>query len=392
MASPVELDLDLLLRPIAEAQPCGPDLREDASPSSPFLEIKDARRNARAAERTLSSFSFGAEVAAEGDDARAATEARATADQSWERILELAPAVIAERSKDLEVTAYWIEALTRQRGFAGLRDGLKLARGLVEAFWDTLYPAPDAEDGVAARSAPLANLNGDGPDGPLPSRIALLPLTDAIDERGGFSTWHFNQARELGRLTNPDERGERERAGAVSMAHFEAAIAATDAASLAQTAADIEEALAEWEALSRAIGERSQGYFPPASAVRDALASALDTLRFSAKDKLESESAFAASADAAGPGPQGDAASERGARPQVPGVIQSREDAFRALQSAAQYFRRTEPHSPLSYAIEQAVRWGSLSLPELLRELVTDESARAQYFQRVGIKDDSLPS
>ena len=62
---------------------------------------------------------------------------------------------------------------------------------------------------------------------------------------------------------------------------------------------------------------------------------------------------------------------------------------MRALTQVAQYLRRTEPHSPISYAVEQCVRWGSMSLPELLREILADEGARSQLFQRVGIRDES---
>ena len=42
------------------------------------------------------------------------------------------------------------------------------------------------------------------------------------------------------------------------------------------------------------------------------------------------------------------------------------------LQEIAEYFRRTEPHSPLAYALEQAVRWGRTPLPKLLEELIPD--------------------
>jgi type VI secretion system protein ImpA len=52
----------------------------------------------------------------------------------------------------------------------------------------------------------------------------------------------------------------------------------------------------------------------------------------------------------------------------------------------AEFFRRTEPHSPVSYALEQAVRWGRMPLPELIRELVTDESVRRDFFRRTGMK------
>jgi type VI secretion system protein ImpA len=63
----------------------------------------------------------------------------------------------------------------------------------------------------------------------------------------------------------------------------------------------------------------------------------------------------------------------------------TREQAFQQLLQLAAYFRRTEPHSPLSYSIERVVRWGQMPLPELLNEIVTEENARNNLFWLAGI-------
>ena len=70
------------------------------------------------------------------------------------------------------------------------------------------------------------------------------------------------------------------------------------------------------------------------------------------------------------------------------GQIGSREEAFRALLQVAEFFKRTEPHSPISYTLEQAVRWGRMPLPELLSELVPEDSTREQIFKLVGIRPE----
>ena len=62
------------------------------------------------------------------------------------------------------------------------------------------------------------------------------------------------------------------------------------------------------------------------------------------------------------------------------------ENAIKKLQEIATFFRKTEPHSPMSYTIEQVIRWSELSLPELLNELITDSDARTGYFKLSGIK------
>ena len=56
--------------------------------------------------------------------------------------------------------------------------------------------------------------------------------------------------------------------------------------------------------------------------------------------------------------------------------VPSREHALIMLQEIAEFFRRTEPHSPLAYTLEQAVRWGRTPLPKLLEELIPDPGGR----------------
>jgi len=68
------------------------------------------------------------------------------------------------------------------------------------------------------------------------------------------------------------------------------------------------------------------------------------------------------------------------------GYPRDREQAFKTLLQLADYFRRTEPHSPLSYTIEQAVRWGRMPLPDLLDEIIQEDGARQNLFRLAGIR------
>jgi type VI secretion system ImpA family protein len=63
------------------------------------------------------------------------------------------------------------------------------------------------------------------------------------------------------------------------------------------------------------------------------------------------------------------------------GAIRSREEAYLRLSEAAEYLARTEPHSPAPYLVRRAVAWGSLSLSELLPELVRGDSELAEIFR-----------
>jgi type VI secretion system protein ImpA len=67
----------------------------------------------------------------------------------------------------------------------------------------------------------------------------------------------------------------------------------------------------------------------------------------------------------------------------VQGTLESRRNALNLLSRLAEFFRKTEPHSPISYSLQQAVRWADLSLPELIEELVP-ANAREEVRLRVG--------
>jgi type VI secretion system protein ImpA len=89
----------------------------------------------------------------------------------------------------------------------------------------------------------------------------------------------------------------------------------------------------------------------------------------------DAESGEAAPGAAATSGPGGESS-----------VIRTREDAYRQLERVADYFRGNEPHNPISYALEQAVRWSKMPLPELLTELISDKGPREELFRLLGIR------
>ena len=172
MASSPVLDFARLLAPISDEHPAGLALRETAATSSLFFQIKEARQAARAAERKKLQRRMMTEAEKEQDP-----EGEPIVD--WDAVYEPAEQVIAEHSKDLWICAWWIEALARRHGFAGLRDGFRLVRELCERYWDHLHPRPD-EDGIATTVAQLAGLNGEDSDGALVRPAASVTVSSTI--------------------------------------------------------------------------------------------------------------------------------------------------------------------------------------------------------------------
>jgi type VI secretion system protein ImpA len=369
MGSPEVLDIEKLLAPIPGDSPAGVPLREDLSPTSVYYAIKDARTAARAAERSIVY-----------EDDQTHTER-----PDWGPVLELGPKILAEKSKDLEVTAWLCEALIRKHGYAGLRDGFRLARGLVEGFWENLYPLPD-EDGMITRVAPLAGLNGEDTDGVLITPIANVPVTAEGSYRP-MTLSDYKQALDLERTEDPGKREQRMAQGASSLEMFETAVSETPAESFRDLLDDLDDCLKEFERLGAVLEEKcgkdEDGYplAPPSSNIRNALRECLEHVRGFTKHLFPSEEEGLVEGEGSAMVPS---AGGQGAA--VAAQVGTREEAFRTLLKVAEFFKRTEPHSPVSYALEQAVRWGKMPLPELWAELVPDLSSREQLFKLVGIK------
>ncbi len=59
---------------------------------------------------------------------------------------------------------------------------------------------------------------------------------------------------------------------------------------------------------------------------------------------------------------------------QPSGNVSSREQALEEIAVLATYFRKSEPHSPISLLLDRAVRWGNLSAGQLYQEILTEGS------------------
>ena len=190
MAAPDIIDLESLLQPIGEDAPTGPDIRDDPSTTSPYQTIKAERNQARAAER---------QSIHDGDSSEASVH--------WRRITELAPQILREQSKDLEVASWYAEAMIRIHGFTGLRDAFRLMAGLVEHFWEGLHPMPD-EYGMETRVSCLSGLNGEGAEGVLIAPIRRVPITEGFSP-GPYGLWQYHQARDAEKSPDEQERANR---------------------------------------------------------------------------------------------------------------------------------------------------------------------------------------
>jgi type VI secretion system protein ImpA len=366
---PEGFDLEALLAPVPGDAPQGIDIREDFSAASPYNRLRDARSEARDAERGLD---------AGGENTRDPAPL-------WRSIRELALTTLAETTKDLEVAAWLTEALVRSDGLTGLAAGARLMGGLAEQYWDVLFPLPD-DYGMETRVTPVTGLNGRDGNGSLMQPLYKLTLFKRRQDDTAVAIYQYQQFEKL----SPTGK---ERQAAFEALEKDAR--AAESRAFGTLFADAWAAREAWQAMANAMDAKAGADGPSTTAVRDLLSSIIDIARRYAPPEVvtavtappgEIVSATAETASAE----TGDALVVTAAAA-APGRMVTREDALRVLGEIADYFRRTEPHSPISYTLDEAVRRGRLTWPELLAEVVADMNTRNGILTMLGIRPPPPP-
>ncbi len=368
MASEEIIQLESLLQPVSEDNPVGEDIRDDPSPTSPYYSIKDARNAARAAERN-NMF--------DGDSSEA--------DDQWRKILDLAPQILQENAKDLEVASWYTEALIRRYGFQGLRDGFKLIHGLIDQYWDNLYPLPD-EDGIETRVASLTGLNGEGAEGVLIAPIRNVEITEGF-EPGPFSYWKYQQALEVEKIIDEEAKSDKASKLGFSNDDVDRAVSDSSESFYVNIRDDVAQSIDTYREIGRILDEYCGiNDSPPTSNIINILEDILGAINHIGKYKMPSEEIADESAN--DEGGESAAGAEGAAVAQAGGPIRTREEAFKKISEISEFFRKTEPHSPISYILERAVKWGDMPLDDLIRELIPDSSSRDFYGSLTGVKTE----
>ena len=376
MPSPPTLDIAELLAPIPGENPAGQSVRYDGT--------HDAIQEARRADDALE----------QGDWVRQVKVA------DWPAVIALATETLTAKSKDLQITVWLVEALVKQHGFAGLRDGLQLLRELQERFWPSLYPEVEDED-LEPRVAPLAWLNEK-----LPPSIREVPLTQSRDGQN-YAWWRWEESRAMDNLGRRDQAALAAAVadGKITGEQFDKAVEATSPTFYQALFEDLNQTWEEYERLDRVVEEKFGREAPSLLQIKQAIESCRVLIGEIAQKKgvlepdptpREPEPTPAAVAER---DPEPAPSLQLRSRPAIPlpqGAVplepQNRADALRRLAAVADYFRRTEPHSPVAYLVQRAVRWGEMPLEEWLRDVIANEDVLARVHETLGLKNSDTGS
>lgn len=324
------LDLDLLLAPVSDADPAGPDLAYD--PQRHEIE--------QAFEASVSIDANGI-AAAEGDT-------------DWRRIV----AAIAEqgaRTKDIWLAVYLCRAGARAGKLDLVETGARYLAGLIERYWESAHPRLD-DYGIEGRTGACDTLAS--------FRAFVGPLRGIVlvdhPRHGAFTGDDLQRFQRGGeaeagygpfRATLEDEGSVQRLAEAVArldgigalFRSVDAALAARAGTGAGTSFLPIYEALDE-------IGDAARAFLPqPPVAV----------------DEIPDEGAEGGASETP--------------RRAMSGAVRSREDVVRAIDLVIDYYRRSEPNSPVPLLLGRAREWVNRDFMELLEDIAPNAIGDARH-------------
>lgn len=366
------LPISDMLHPVSDTRPCGDDLC--------FTSDFDAIANARRYDDPSL------------DQGEWVTELK---EADWPFVVEHTSALLRSRSKDLRLAVWFAEANAKTHGLMGLADGFELIAGLCDRYWEDLHPLADGGD-QEQRIGNLAWI--------LSRSIQLfreMPLTEGRST--GYSMADFEAARLRALQTEKALAEGMPPPTGTKLTDMESARRRSSRAfmeKLLQEARHCRDALA---ALEKAVDVRLGIDGPGFSGARSALDEVTGTIsRFAQDIGVRNTPVQQAKADTVQneSGAAGSLANETATASISPvlqqinhGPIQSRNQALAQLREVADYFRRTEPHSPVAYLAEKAADWGELPLHAWLKSVIKDGASLAHVEELLGMapKETGVP-
>jgi len=361
---PPVMDVAALLAPIPGDNPAGENLQ--------YSGIYDEIREARRADDNLTKGDWEHEPKI----------------SEWPKVVELSTSALASQTKDLQIGSWLVEAVVQLYGFAGLRDGLKLMRGLHEQYWDRLYPESEEGD-LDGRANAVAAMD---------ARLEIPLKSVRLTKSGTGLDYSYIQWEESTKFEIPDKldnldsdtynrmvalKAEAEAAKKTTGDVWRKAKDATRRAFYEETFALLNECWAEYQALDKVMDEKFGKHTPGLGTLKKTLDAVRTQVEKLVKEKRILEPDPILDGSVAGTA-EGD-----GEMAGTGGVLRGRAEALRQLAEVAQYFQRTEPHSPVAYLVQRAIKWGHMPLEVWLEDVIKDGATLGQLKETLGIGTDT---
>lgn len=327
----------LLLAAVCADFPCGEDLEYDPD----FLQL---------------------ERDAQGRPERVMGDAIQPAEPPQWRAIEASCSALLQRSKDLRITHFLLQANLALHGLPGLAASLELIRDLLDEYWLHVHPQLDASDDndPTVRINALAGLTCD-------ANIALL--REAVLARSrAFGPVSLRAALNAAGVQHFASEQ-------LSVEELAAALRDADPEQLAQTRQALAAAREACEAIERRVSDQvGSASGVDLSALKQPLRQAQQVLGdYAPGGELPLSKTQSGADDSPGSDQQSGAQPAQSLRPSArPGEVSSREEVLQSLDRLLQYYARHEPSSPLPVLLRRAKNLVNADFATIVRDLIPD--------------------
>lgn len=348
------------LQQVSDAHPCG----EDMAYSTLFDDIREARR---ADDSSLAQGDWEADIK----------------QANWPKVRELCDDALKTKSKDMQIANWYVEALTKLEGFAGLTHGLSVLNGLLTDYWEFCYPAFDPND-LDERAGKIEWLNAN-----LPFGVRSIVLTRPDIGAYSWLKWEESRMVENQGLKDPEARARAINEGKLSAEAFDKAVANSGRSFYEALHAQTTQAVATFKTfeanVDRAFGRDAPGLKDLREAIQDCanLVERIYRKMGGLTDAAPSDETLNQETEMS----ESTASVQNLAVVSV-GAIRNRGDAVRALRDVAKYFRHNEPHSPVSLLAERAAKWAEMPLEHWLATVIKDDGTLSQLKDLLDIQNN----
>ena len=338
------LDIEELVKALGDDEPSGEDLEYDPE----FLELE------RKAKLKDDDVIGDVVVAAEEPD--------------WREVKKIA-LTLFERTRDLRVAAYLSKAVLRTDGLEGFASAVKLISTLLEELWPSLHPELDEDDD----DDPTFRIN------------SIQELCDVPTVLNAVRTTPLVQARGLGSFALRDlliasgELSPRDDEKPPDPATLDAAFMASELEPLQQIQFAVSEMVDSIKRIETTVREKATGGM---TVNLDPLAKMVRQIDGILKDQLARRDGGASAGEAgdaaegeSAPGDGAEGAPAGGGAPAVKrlsGDINTRDDVLRAIDKICDYYRRSEPSSPIPILMERAKRLVTMDFMQIIQNMASD--------------------
>ena len=354
------IEVQKLIQPVSAENPAGESLRY----SQIYDSIKSARR--------------------EDDDLPQGVWQKKLKKADWEEVKSICLDALENRSKDLQIGSWLLEACIHLDGFAGVNDGFRVLTALCENFWETLYPVFDPEE-PEYRYGPISWI-----DEKLTLTLKLIPITQPKAEDGPSYAWgDWERALHQTRVAAKQKAGGKKPAadGGSLQAKFMSSVSLTPNEFFIELKRQLATDLTEVDRFERMIVRFDNTQEGALHHMREMLEGIHhfvgEVLAGRGADIVVPPEVEARTAPSI-PEPE----PEMTANEQIEhGPVRSRAQAYRMLAEAADYLMKTEPHSPTPYLIRRAIAWGGMSLGELLQQILRNPGELGELYRLLGLDE-----